>query len=72
MQVSVLVGLSVALIAMSVFWSFAFTANRVRYQSCGYRMIRATRSPATVIGNGFGVGALGGLGMVLLVMALAG
>jgi hypothetical protein len=72
MPVSVLVGLSTTIIVLSVLWSRLFVSNRVRYQPCGYRMVRPNRNPAVVIGNGFGIGLLVGLGLVLLVVALAG
>lgn len=67
----VLVALSATVIVMSILWSRAFVSGRVRYQPCGYRMVRPRRSPVVAIGNGFGIGLLGGLGLVLLIAALA-
>lgn len=72
MQISVLIGLAATMIVMSILWSRLFASTRVRYQPCGYRMVRPTRNPALAISNGFAIGILAGLGFVLLVMALAG
>ncbi len=71
MQVSVLIGLATTMIVMSLLWSRLFVSNRIRYQPCGYRMVRPHRSPALAISNGFAIGLLAGLGFVLFVTALA-
>jgi|GEM_PF-5467764 len=66
------VGLSVSLILAATAWSLHSLSHKPRYHACGYRMIRPARSPAIVVTNGFGVGLFGGVGILMLGLAVLG
>jgi hypothetical protein len=67
-----MVALSVIIIALTARWAATSVTARVRFQPCGYRIVRPNRNPAVVIGNGFGIGVLGGLSVVMLAIAVLG
>ena len=66
-----LIMLSTVAVITSAVWASTAMSGRVRYQSCGYRMIRH-RKPAATLTPAFGIGVTGGLGIVLLGVALLG
>ena len=72
MSVPVMVALSVITIALTARWAATSVTARPRFQPCGYRLVRPNQTPVIVIGNGFGIGVLGGISTVMLAIALLG
>ena len=71
MPLSILILLSAITVITSAVRASTAMSGRVKYQPCGYRMIRH-KSPSGALVNAFGVGAFGGLSIVLLGVALLG
>ena len=72
MSVSVMIAVAVGVLGLTGRWAATSVSGRPRFQACGYRLVRPSRHPAVVIGNGFGIGVLGGLSLVMLAVALLG
>ncbi len=72
MSVPVMFALGLITITLTARWAATTITGRPRFQSCGYRLVRPRRNPAVTIGNGFGIGVLGGLSFVLLAIAVLG
>ncbi len=72
MSLPVLFALGLITIAVTARWATVSVTGRARFQPCGYRIVRPSRNPAVVIGNGFGIGVLSGLSCVMLAIALLG
>ena len=66
------VGLSVTLILAALAWSLHSVSRKPRYHACGYRMVRPSQSAAIVVTNGFGVGLFGGVGILMIGLAVLG
>lgn len=69
MALPLLILLAAIIVVTSAVWASSTVFGRVKYQPCGYRMIRHRR-PATTLTHGFGIGVTGGLGIVVLGVAL--
>ena len=72
MSVSAMIAVSVVVLGLTGRWAATSVSGRPRFQACGYRLVRPNRHPAVVIGNGFGIGVLSGLSLVILGIALLG
>ena len=71
MSVSVMIAVSVVVLGLTGRWAALSVSGRPRFQACGYRLVRQNRHPAVVISNGFGIGVLGGISLVIFLMDLA-
>ncbi len=72
MSASVMIAVCVVVLGLTGRWAATAVSGRPRFQACGYRLVRPSRHPAVVIGNGFGIGVLGGLSLTMLGIALLG
>ncbi len=70
MPVFAMLALSGIGVLLTAFWARNSVSGKVRYQPCGYRMIRPRRMQAVALTNALGIAAFGGLSVMLFGWAL--